>query len=69
MVSTPSLQLFAGVGKTHEPVGVQAFRAQLTIEREAESGKAPVGRFPQRKMKQLSVDLPGREKSKVTALA
>ena len=33
IVSTPSLQLVAGVGKTHESVGVHAFRAQLAIER------------------------------------
>ena len=33
VVFAPSLQLFAGVGKAHEPMGVQAFRAQLTIER------------------------------------
>ena len=69
VMSTPSLQLFAGVGKTHEPVGVQAFRAQLTVEREAGSGKAPVGRFPHRTMKPFSVGLPGREKPKFTALA
>lgn len=33
VVSTPILQLFAGVGKAHEPVGVQAFRSELAVER------------------------------------
>ncbi len=33
VVSAPSLQLFAGVCKAHEPMGVQALRAQLAVER------------------------------------
>lgn len=32
-VSTPILQLFAGIGKRHEPVRVQAFRPELAVER------------------------------------
>ena len=42
VVSAPSFQLFAGVGKAHEPVGVQAFRPQLAVERLDE---AVVGRL------------------------
>ena len=30
--SAPSLQLFAGVGKRQEPVGVQAFRSEASVE-------------------------------------
>lgn len=33
VVSAPSLQLFAGICKAHEPIGVQALRAQLDVER------------------------------------
>lgn len=32
VVSTPTFQLFTGVGKAHEPMGVQAFRAELAVE-------------------------------------
>ena len=32
LVSAPSLQLFAGVGKAHEPMGVQAFGPELAVE-------------------------------------
>lgn len=32
VVSTPILQLFAGVGKAHEPVGIQALRPELAVE-------------------------------------
>jgi hypothetical protein len=32
VVPTPILQLFAGVGKTHEAVRVQAFRFELAVE-------------------------------------
>jgi hypothetical protein len=42
VVSSPSIQLFAGVGKPHEPVGVQALRPQFAIERLDE---AVVGRL------------------------
>ncbi len=66
VVPTPSLQLFAGVGKRQEPVCVQPLRSQLAVEREEGSGKAPAGRFPRRNVKPLSVGLPGREKSRVT---
>lgn len=31
-VSTPSIRFFAGFGQAHEPVKVQAFRAELRIE-------------------------------------
>jgi len=43
VVSAPSLQLFAGIRKIHEPVGVQAFRPQLAVERldEAVVGGVP----------------------------
>ena len=41
-VSTPILQLFAGVGEAHDPVGVQALRPELTFER---PGEAVVGGF------------------------
>lgn len=33
VVSTPILQLFAGIGKRHEPVGVQTFRSELPVAR------------------------------------
>ncbi len=33
VVSTPSLQLFASILQRQEPVGVQAFAAQLAVER------------------------------------
>jgi hypothetical protein len=33
VVSTPSIQFFAGIGKAHEPVHVQAFRPELAVER------------------------------------
>lgn len=33
VASSPNLQLFVAVGKVHEPVGVQAFRRELTVER------------------------------------
>lgn len=33
VVSTPMLHLLAGVVKGQEPVGVQAFRAELAVER------------------------------------
>jgi len=33
VVSVPSLQLFAGVGKAQESVGIQAFGPQSTVER------------------------------------
>ena len=33
VVPTPILQLFPGVRKAHEPVGVQAFCPQLAVER------------------------------------
>ena len=33
VVSAPILQLFAGIGKAHEPVGVQAFRPELAVKR------------------------------------
>ena len=42
VVSAPSIQLFAAVGKAHEPVGVQAFRPEFRIERLDE---AVVGRL------------------------
>jgi len=32
VVSTPILQLFAGVRKAHEPMGVQAFRPELAVK-------------------------------------
>ena len=32
VVSAPSLQLFAGVGKRQEPVSVQAFGPELAVE-------------------------------------
>jgi len=32
VVSAPSVQLFAGVCKAHEPVGVQALRSELAVE-------------------------------------
>ena len=46
VVSTPIFQLFAGVGKAHEPVGVQAFRPELAVEREEGSEIDPVDQFP-----------------------
>ena len=42
VVPAPSLQLFAGIRKIHEPVGVQTFRPQLAVERFDE---AVVGRL------------------------
>jgi hypothetical protein len=42
VVSTPSIEFFAGIGKAHEPVRVQAFRRELRIEGLDE---AVVGRF------------------------
>ena len=42
VVSTPSLQLFSGIRKGQEPVGVQAFGPELAVERLDE---AVVGRF------------------------
>ena len=42
IVSTPIFQLFAGIRKAHEPVGVQAFRPELAVERFDEP---VVGRF------------------------
>ena len=42
VVSTPSLQLFAGIRKAQKPVGVQAFGPELAVERLDE---AVVGRF------------------------
>lgn len=36
VVSTPSIQLFAGIGKAHEPVRVQASRPELAVECEEE---------------------------------
>ena len=33
VVLAPSLHLFAGIGKRHEPMGVQAFRPELAVER------------------------------------
>jgi len=42
VVVAPILQLFAGVGKGHEPVSVQALRAQAAVEGLDES---VVGRF------------------------
>ena len=32
VVSTPTFQLFTGVGKAHEPVCVQALRSKLAVE-------------------------------------
>src|SRR6056297_2365588 len=32
VVSTPILQLFSGIRKAHEPMCVQAFRAELAVE-------------------------------------
>jgi hypothetical protein len=54
VVSAPSLQLFAGVGKAHEPMRVQTFRPQPAVEGLDE---AVVG------------ELPGREKSSVKPFA
>lgn len=54
IVSTPILQLFAGICKAHEPVGVQTLRPQLAVERLDENP--------------LSVGLPSLEKSSVTSL-
>jgi len=42
VVSTPSLAFCAGVVETQEPVGVQAFRSELAVERLDEG---IVGRF------------------------
>ena len=42
VVSTPSLQLFLGVGKVHEPMGIQSFDPEPTIEG---LYKGIVGRF------------------------
>ena len=42
VVSTPSLQLFGGIFKAHEPVNIQAFRPEPPIER---LDKGVVGRF------------------------
>ena len=69
VVPTPILQLFAGAGKAHEPVGVQAFRPELAVEREEGSANSPGDCLPRRKMNPLSVGFPGREKSSVTSLA
>ena len=33
VVPAPILQLFPGIRKAHEPVGVQTFRSQLAVER------------------------------------
>lgn len=33
VISTLILQLFAGIGKRHEPVGIQAFGSELAVER------------------------------------
>ena len=33
VVSAPMLQLFKGVGKRQEPMGVHAFRSKLAVER------------------------------------
>ena len=33
VVSTPILQLFVGIGKVHEPVGIQAFGSEFAVER------------------------------------
>lgn len=50
VVSTPMLHLPPGVVKGQEPVGVQALRPELTVEG----------------LDELSVGLPGREKSNST---
>ena len=42
VVFAPSLQLFAGGAKSHEPMSVQALRVQLAVERFDE---AVIGRF------------------------
>ena len=67
-VPEPSLQFFLCVRKAHEPVRVQAFRPELAVECE-EIRKQSGGLFSRRKMKPLSVGLPGREKSRVKWLA
>ena len=50
VVSEPSLHLFAGVGKGEEPVGVQAFRPEPSVERLDErivGGLCQAGRNPE----------------------
>lgn len=42
VVSTPILQLFTGIGKAHEPMGIQALGAELAVER---FGEPVVGRL------------------------
>jgi len=69
VVSTPSLQLFLGICKAHEPMRVQAFQPELAVEREEGSKNSPGDCFSRRKRKPLSVGLPRREKSRVTSLA
>lgn len=54
VVSAPILQLFAGIGKVHDPMGVKHSARSLLLN---------VSKKP------LSVDLPGREKSSVTLVA
>ncbi|ASP23449.1 hypothetical protein ANTHELSMS3_05069 (plasmid) [Antarctobacter heliothermus] len=65
----PIFQLFAGVGKAHEPMRVQALCPELAVEGEEGSGNSPGDCWPRRKMKPLSVGFPGREKSRVTPFA
>ena len=50
VVVSPKGQLAAGVSQAVEDLLVQAFVAQAAVEGEEGSGKAPVGRFPRRKM-------------------
>ena len=38
VVPTPILQLFASVGKAHEPLGIQAFGPEFSIERDEGTG-------------------------------
>lgn len=53
VVSTPILQLFLGIRKAHEPVRVQALRAELAVERVDE----PVIGYPDL-VRGLDVELP-----------
>lgn len=46
VVPTPIVQLFAGIRKAHEPLGVQAFRPELAVEGEKEKGTDPVDLSP-----------------------
>lgn len=69
VVSTPILQLFAGIRKAHEPMCVQALGPELAVECEEGRGNSLGDCFPRREMKPLSVGFPGREKSSVTSFA